>query len=95
MKAYAMFQETVFDEMQFESYKQVSSVTVESHGGVFLARGGKFKVLEGETPHTRFVIIQFPSWKNAMNWYNSAHYLEAKKLRQEISSGSMVLVQGK
>ncbi|MCF6326488.1 MAG: DUF1330 domain-containing protein [Devosiaceae bacterium] len=59
MKAYAMFQETVFDEMRFESYKQVSSVTIKNHGGVFLARGGKFKVLEGETRIPGLLLYNF------------------------------------
>lgn len=94
MTAYAIFQETVFNESKFESYKQLSSATVEQYGGVFLVRGGTYKVLEGETPHTRFVVIQFPSWDHAINWYDSTEYAEAKELRLAISTGTMVLVKG-
>ena len=35
-------------------------------GGKFLARGGKFKILEGPDKFHRFVVIEFPSFEKAV-----------------------------
>lgn len=61
MKAYGIFQETVKDEAMFAEYRKHVMPTLAAHGGKFVVRGGALSVVEGEWPHPRLVIIEFPS----------------------------------
>src|SRR4051812_45662672 len=61
MKAYVIAAETVKDDAKFAEYRKDVPATVEAFGGKFVARGGKLTTLEGEWPHQRVVVIEFPS----------------------------------
>jgi hypothetical protein len=50
MKAYVIALETVHDEAMFAEYRKGVVGTVATFGGQFIARGGKFTVLEGQWP---------------------------------------------
>ena len=80
-----------------EIYKQyVSKVTpiVEKFGGKFLVRGGEFQTVEGNWEHTRNILIQFPSYEKALEWYNSDLYKPIKELRQKNSEGNIIIIKG-
>ena len=80
-----------------EIYKQyVSKVTpiVEKFGGKFLVRGGEFQTVEGNWEHTRNILIQFPSYEKALEWYNSDLYRPLKELRQKGSEGNIIIIKG-
>ena len=62
--------------------------------GEFLVRGGKATSYEGDPPGDRNVIIRFPSYDHAMNWYHSEKYSEAKKKRQAASDSVQTIVEG-
>ena len=53
----------------FDDYRKAVPETVAPFGGRFVARGGNLSVLEGEWPHSRLVIIEFPSRADAEGWY--------------------------
>ena len=74
MKAFVVAAETVKDETMFASYRAAVPATVESFGGKFIVRGGALTSVEGEWPHPRLVIIEFPSRAAAEGWYKSADY---------------------
>jgi uncharacterized protein (DUF1330 family) len=57
-------------------------------------RGGTLTVLEGDWPHQRTVIIEFPSRAAAEGWYASAAYQAVIGLRQGSSTCSLVIVDG-
>ena len=61
MKAYVIVQETVKDEEMFAAYRNSVVATLEEFGGRFIVRGGQLTVVEGEWPHPRLVVIEFPS----------------------------------
>jgi uncharacterized protein (DUF1330 family) len=61
MTAYVVVQETVTDEAVFAEYRAGVVATLEAHDGRFLIRGGELSVIEGEWPHPRLVVIEFPS----------------------------------
>jgi uncharacterized protein (DUF1330 family) len=61
-------------------------------GGKFLARGGKFKILEGSEKFHRFVVIAFPSFETAVACYNSPEYLEAAAHRKKDGAGELEIV---
>jgi uncharacterized protein (DUF1330 family) len=94
MSAYLIATETVHDEAMFAEYRQHVIATLETFGGRFVARGGKLTVLEGEWPHPRTVIIEFPTREAAEGWYKSADYQKVIGLRLKSTSGNLVILDG-
>ena len=92
MKAYVIALETVHDQAMFAEYAKGVAVTLAPFEGRFVARGGKFTVLEGEWQHPRTVIIEFPSREAAEGWYQSADYQEIIGLRHQSSKGNLVIL---
>ena len=94
MKAYVIALESVHDQPMFGEYAKGVAATLAPFEGRFVARGGKFTVLEGEWQHPRTVIIEFPSREAAEGWYKSAHYQEIIGLRHKSSRGNLVILDG-
>ena len=94
MKAYVVVQETVTDEPGFAEYRAGVVATLAAHGGRFLVRGGALTVQEGEWPHPRLVVIEFPSREAAEGWYQSPAYQQLMPLRLRSSVGNLVIVDG-
>jgi uncharacterized protein (DUF1330 family) len=94
MKAYVIAAETVTDPAMFDDYRKLVPETLTPFGGRFAARGGNLSVLEGEWPHSRLVIIEFPSRVDAEAWYRSPAYQKIISLRHKSSVGNLVIVDG-
>ena len=94
MKAYVIAAETVKDEATFDAYRKEVPATLVPFGGSFIARGGHLTTLEGEWPHPRLVVIEFPSRAAAEAWYASEAYQKIISLRHESSVGNLVIVDG-
>jgi uncharacterized protein (DUF1330 family) len=75
-------------------YRAAVPETIAPFGGKFVVRGGRLSVLEGEWPHPRLVIIEFPSREAAEGWYHSAEYQKIIRLRLDGTSGKLVIVDG-
>lgn len=63
------------------------------YGGRFLARGGESQYLEGEG-FERHVIVEFPSYAEALAAYNDPMYQDNLKIRQAVSEGQIIVVEG-
>jgi len=94
MKAFLIAAETVKDEAMFAQYRKEVLPTIEAFGGKFIVRGGTLTTLEGEWPHPRLVIIEFPSRAAAESWYKSPTYQKIIALRLESTDGSVIIVDG-
>jgi uncharacterized protein (DUF1330 family) len=94
MKAFAIAAETVKDEAMFADYRKAVPATIEAFGGKFIVRGGKLTTLEGQWPHTRLVVIEFPSRAAAEGWYKSADYQKIISLRLNSTEGNLIIVDG-
>jgi uncharacterized protein (DUF1330 family) len=94
MKAYVIAAETVNDQAMFDVYRKEVPRTIVPFGGNFIARGGNPTVLQGEWPHPRLVIIEFPSRAAAEAWYGSDEYKKIISLRLKSSVGSVIVVDG-
>jgi uncharacterized protein (DUF1330 family) len=81
------------DPEKYKSYVETAKPAFERHKAKFLARGGKTEVLEGKA-RTRNVIIEFPSMEEAQACYNSPEYTAARAIRQALSEGEFILVEG-
>ena len=94
MKAYVIAAETINDSAMFDLYRKEVPATLVPFGGKFVVRGANLTVLEGEWPHPRLVIIEFPSRTAAEDWYKSAEYQKIISLRHKSSVGNLIIVDG-
>ena len=94
MKAYVVVQETINDQMTFDSYRKDVPATLEEFGGRFIVRGGELSICEGEWKHPRLVVLEFPSRAAAEGWYNSPAYQKLVPLRLKSADGNLVIVDG-
>jgi uncharacterized protein (DUF1330 family) len=94
MAAYVIGDIEVTDPSIYEEYRKLVPATVEKYGGRFAARGGKVEPLEGGWAPKRAVLLEFPSFEQALNWYRSPEYAPLIKLRQKASRAKLFLVDG-
>lgn len=94
MTAYVIVQETISDQQTFDLYRKDVPATLTPFGGEFVVRGGTLTVVEGEWPHPRLVVIQFPSRAAAEGWYHSEAYQKIIPLRLKAAAGNLVIVDG-
>lgn len=92
-KCYWIARVDVRDAEAYKKYVETGRPAYERNGAKFLARGGKTEVLEGNA-RARNVVVEFPSMEAALACYNSPEYTEARKIRQSVSDGEFVLVEG-
>jgi len=81
------------DAETYKKYVETATPAFQRHKAKFLARGGRTEVLEGKA-RARNVIIEFPSMEEALACYNSPEYTAARAIRQTVSQGEFVLVEG-
>jgi uncharacterized protein (DUF1330 family) len=67
---------TVTDAEAYGRYARGATEAIAAHGGVFLARGGRYTVLEGQD-RPRNVVARFPSLERAVECYHSPAYQAA------------------
>ncbi len=60
----------------YARYATLATEAIAAHGGVFLARGGRYVQLEG-TDRPRNVVARFPSLEAAVGCYRSPAYQAA------------------
>lgn len=75
-------------------YRELSTQAVAEHGGRFLARGGRFEVLEGDWQPARVVVVEFPSFAAAKAFYDSETYRQARQAREGLAEFDMLVVEG-
>ena len=66
---YVIAQIDVTDPDSYADYVSQVQATIDVYGGEFLVRGGKSESYEGTPPGDRNVVIQFPSYQSAQDWY--------------------------
>lgn len=89
-----IYQGTVTDTEQYDKYKPLSAASISAAGGRLIVRGGECEVLEGQAPPSRTVVIEFPDRQAAVDWYNGAAYVEARKVREGAADANMYVVDG-
>ncbi|GMG84589.1 DUF1330 domain-containing protein [Paralimibaculum aggregatum] len=91
---YVIAQIDVTDPAAYPDYVAMVGPVVARFGGEFLVRGGRAEYHEGEPPGRRTVVIRFPSFEAARDWYHSEDYAAAKLLRQRASTSVQTIVEG-
>jgi len=94
MPGYLIAQINIKNKKPYEEYKKLTSPIVKKYDGEFLVRGGKFKKVLGKWDYKRTVVIKFPSYNKALEWYHSNEYKPIRKIREENSEGNVIIIDG-
>jgi len=92
--AYAIFDVEIRDAARYGEFMAGVKPALEAAGGKYLARGGPFKVYEGDWQPRRVVILEFPSVEAFEDFYYGPIYKGLKAIRDECSSARLVTVAG-
>ncbi|MGR3491835.1 MAG: DUF1330 domain-containing protein [Shimia sp.] len=82
----------VTDAEAYAQYAAIASEVIPAHGGVFIARGGRYVQLEGRE-RARNVVARFPSLEAAEAAYNDPRYQEAVAIAKTASEREIVVVE--
>ena len=82
----------VTDADAYGEYAKRATVAIAAHGGVFLARAGRYVQLEGRD-RARNVVARFPSLEAAVACYNSPEYQDALSYAKDAAERDLVVVE--
>lgn len=92
-KGYWVAHVDVRDAEVYKQYIAANAAPFAEYGARFLVRGGSQTVMEGSAKK-RTVVLEFDSFETAMACYNSPSYQEAKAIRDAVSDGDLLIVEG-
>lgn len=92
-KGYWIANNIVSDAETYENYKASNAAPFAEFGARFVVRGGQQDIREGSA-NPRTVVIEFPSYEAAVACYDSDAYRQAKAIRDPISEGTLIIVEG-
>ncbi|MCJ8290552.1 MAG: DUF1330 domain-containing protein [Crocinitomicaceae bacterium] len=94
MSAYAILDLEIFDEEKLQEYKNIAPEIIKKFGGKIIVRGGEPNIVEGNWKPKRVVIIEFPSYEIANDWWNSDDYRKATELRKKGANTNAIIIDG-
>jgi uncharacterized protein (DUF1330 family) len=95
MPAYWVARARIVDPVAYKKYTDLVPGILAKYGGKVLARGGKYRIMEGPEKFHRFVVIEFPSYDDAVACFASPEY-EAAAAHRRDGAGEVetVIVEG-
>lgn len=94
MAAYLVVYITVSDPEQLKKYQAVTPAAIAKYDGRFLVRGGPKVTVEGPEEQRRIVVVEFPTFKRAQEFWDSPDYRAAVELRKGAATFNAVIVEG-
>ena len=91
MPAYWVARSKINDPVNYKRYTDLVPAIIARYQGKILARGGRYRILEGPEKFGRFVVIEFPSLEQAVACHHSAEYQAAAAYRRD-GAGEVELV---
>ena len=82
MPAYWVARSRVIDPVEYKKYTDLVPGIIAKYGGKVLARGGRFKIVEGPEKFHRFIVIEFPSLEQGVACFTSPEYDAAAAFRR-------------
>jgi len=79
---------------EYSKYQAGFMEIFSQYDGKMLSVDEAPKLIEGEWPVSRTVLIEFPSKESAMAWYESEAYQALAQHRFASSNGNIVLLKG-
>ena len=94
MSAYAILDLKIFDKEKLKEYKNVAPEIIKKFGGKIIIRGGKSNTVEGNWKPERIVMIEFPNYETANDWWNSNQYKVTIELRKKGANTNVLIIDG-
>ena len=94
MTGFAIFNIEVKKPEQYKEYVEKVKPIAEKFGGEYIVRGGETIIVEGNWTYPRTVVIKFPSYEKALEWYNSEEYKPVKLIRLNNSVANGIIIKG-
>lgn len=82
----------VKDDEAYAEYIKDASRVVAAHDGVFIARGGSYRQMEGKE-YARNVVIRFPTYDRAVECYESDQYRAIVDTAKDSAERTLVIVE--
>ena len=92
-KAYWVAHVDVRDPAAYERYRAANAAPFAKYGARFIVRGAPQQQMEGQC-RARTVVIEFADLETALACYHSPEYQAAKALRDPVSEGDLVILEG-
>ena len=94
MKGYVVcVYKSIGDEKLLRKYAESAIPAIEKYKGKIIVRGGKKLTIEGnDSPRT--VVIEFPSFEEAKNYYYSKEYQKAHSFLKGTVVRDLQIVEG-
>jgi uncharacterized protein (DUF1330 family) len=77
MPAYWVARSKINDPVEYKKYTDLVPGILAKYGGKVLARGGRYQIMEGPQKFQRFVVVEFPTFEQAVACFTSEEYDEA------------------
>ncbi len=92
-KGYWVAKANVNSTEKQQDYGKLAEAVLKKFNGKFLIRGGRQETKEGEE-YMRNVVVEFPSYKEAIDAYESKEYQEALKVLDGGADRLYAVVEG-
>ena len=94
MSGFAIFNVEIKKPEEYKEYVEKVKPIAEKFGGEYIVRGGETTIVEGNWTYPRTVVIKFPSYEKAVEWYNSEEYQPVKKIRLHNAVSNGIIIKG-
>jgi uncharacterized protein (DUF1330 family) len=94
MPTYVVAQIRIDDRERYGQYEAGFLEIFGKHGGELLAVDDDPRVVEGQWPFTRMVVLRFPDEDAAEAWYRSPEYQKLAEHRFASSEGIVAFAKG-
>ncbi len=92
-KGYIIGHITVRDPEAYKEYIEKDTPILNGLGGTFIVRGGTSEIVEGEALQ-RHIVIEFPSYEQALTAYNNPEYQAVAEIRKRNADSTIIVVEG-
>ena len=92
-KGYWIANNNIFDMKGLLKYREANREIMTKYGAKFLVMHGQQRIQEGTT-RAKQIVVEFPSYQDAVDCHDSIEYQEAAKIRRSVSEGALIIVEG-
>ena len=94
MTAYWIARVKINDPVEYKKYTDLMPDILKKFGAKVLVRGGDYRILEGPEIFERHIVVEFPSFNQAVACHESPEYQEARKYRLNgVGHNELVIVE--
>ena len=95
MSSYFLALINIHDQRRYQQYLAGFDAVFEKYEGQVVSVEDNPRVLEGEWPAARTVLIKFPDDQELRRWYESPEYQQLARHRHEASVASIAIISGR